>query len=302
MGRCLTYQVPPRDGCLGGEKTRERRSSAAPIPSKRFTRGAELSMKPSKVKAKLARSEPALLVSLHLTDPSTYELAGLLGFDGIWMDLEHHAFGVETANHLIRAARAGGADVMARPAKGEYMRLGRLLESGAHGIMYPRCESAAEAAEVVTWSKFAPLGKRGYDGGNADSPYCLMPLANYIQEANRQTFVVIQIETPEAVEQADAIAAIEGVDVLFVGPADLSILSGVPGQFDHERMQASIRKVADAARRAGKAWGMPTGSVEQTKKLMDLGARFICHGCDIVMVKTAMEQIRDRFSPLGFTF
>jgi 4-hydroxy-2-oxoheptanedioate aldolase len=259
-------------------------------------------MHQSKVKAKLSRNEPAHCISLHLTDPSIYELAGLMGFDGIWMDLEHHAYSVETAAGLMRAARVGGADIMARPAKGEFMRMGRLLEAGATGIMYPRCSSAAEAAEVVRWSKFAPLGTRGFDGANPDAPYLALPFERYIREANEQTFVVIQIEEPAAVENAAAIAAVEGVDVLFLGPADLSILSGVPGQFDHPKMQESIKQVAAAAKSAGKHWGMPSGSLEQIQQLLDMGARFICHGCDIVMVKQGLEQAQRNLAPLGFTF
>src|SRR5262245_4568960 len=121
-------------------------------------------MRPSKIKAKLRRNEPVLLTTLHLTDGSLYELTSLLGFDGVWMDLEHHGYTVETATELMRAARVGSCDILARPAKGEFMRLGRLLEAGAQGILYPRCDNADEAREVVTWSKFAPLGKRGLDG------------------------------------------------------------------------------------------------------------------------------------------
>src|SRR5438046_6981312 len=117
-------------------------------------------MRTSKIKAKLKRNEPVLLTTLHLTDPSLFELASLMGFDGIWMDLEHHGYSVETATALMRAARVGSADILARPAKGEYMRLGRLLEAGAQGTMYPRCADAVEAREVVRWSTSAPLGRR----------------------------------------------------------------------------------------------------------------------------------------------
>src|SRR6185437_152013 len=209
-------------------------------------------MRTSKVKAKLSRGEPVLVPALHFTDPSVYEMTSLMGFDCIWMDLEHHAYSVETAGHLMRAARVGGADLMARPAKGEFMRMGRLLEAVAQGIMYPRCDDADEARQVVRWAKFAPLGTRGFDGGNPDAPYGSMPMESYLREANAQTFLVVQIEDLQAVEQSRAIAEVEGVDVLFVGPADLSILSGVPGEFDHPRVQDAIRKVAEAAKRAGK--------------------------------------------------
>src|SRR5438874_141706 len=189
-------------------------------------------MRSSRIKAKLKRNEPVLLTTLHLTDPSLFELTSLMGFDGIWMDLEHHGYSVETATALMRAARVGGADILARPAKGEFMRLGRLLEAGAQGIMYPRCADAAEAREVVTWSKFAPLGKRGFDSGNADVPYCMMPMDEYVRAANEQTFLVIQLEDRQAVANAKAIAEVEGVDVLFFGPADFMVLNGIPGQFD----------------------------------------------------------------------
>jgi 4-hydroxy-2-oxoheptanedioate aldolase len=260
-------------------------------------------MRKSKVKAKLAHNEPVLLTTLHLTDPSLYELTSLMGFDGIWMDMEHHGYSLETAQTLMRSARVGTADIMVRPAKGEFMRLGRMLESGAQGILYPRCDDAAEAAEVVKWAKFAPLGKRGFDGGNADAPYCFMSsLAEYIRAANAETFVVIQIEEQHAVDNARAIAEVEGVDALFVGPSDFSVLSGIPGQFDHPRVQGAIRAVADAARRAGKHWGLPSGSPEQTRQLLEMGARFLCHGCDLIMVKTGLEQIQQKFQPLGFTF
>src|SRR5262249_53592561 len=144
-------------------------------------------MRTSRIKAKLKRNESVLITQLHLVDPSVFELASLMGFDGIWMDLEHHGYSLETASALMRAARVGCSDIVARPAKGEFMRMGRMLEAGATGIMYPRCSDAAEAAEVVTWTKFAPLGRRGFDGAGADAPYCTMSVADYVRQANEQT-------------------------------------------------------------------------------------------------------------------
>jgi 4-hydroxy-2-oxoheptanedioate aldolase len=259
-------------------------------------------MRPSKIKAKLARREPVLVTSLALTDASLFELASLMGFDGIWLDLEHHAHSVETAATLMRAARVGSSDVMARPAKGEFMRLARLLEAGATGIMYPRCDNAQEARDLVTWSKFHPKGKRGIDSANADNPYCMMPLVPYVEYANDQTFLVAQIEDPAALEHVDEIAAVDGIDVLFFGPGDFGVLSGIPGQSEHPSYPAAIKRVAAAAERAGKAWGMPSGTPERTKELLDMGARFIATGADILMVKTGLESIQEKYASLGFTF
>ena len=259
-------------------------------------------MRPSRIKAKLARNEPVLVTTLHLTDPSLFELTSLMGFDGIWMDLEHHAYSVETAENLIRAARVGGADILARPAKGEFMRIGRLLEAGAHGIMYPRCDSVEEAQQVICWTKFAPLGERGFCGGNADMPYCAMPIDEYVRQANAETFVVIQIEDAASVQQAEQIAALEGVDVLFLGPADFSILGGIPGQLDHSTVQDAIDTIAAAAKTTGKHWGMPCFSVDHARQLLDKGARFLAHKSDIVTVKQSHEQLQTEFAELGFNF
>ncbi len=259
-------------------------------------------MRPSRIKTKLQRGEPVLVTTLHLIDPSIYELVSLMGFDGIWMDMEHHTYSLETGADLMRAARVGVADIIARPAKGEFMRMQRMLEAGAHGIMYPRCDNAEEAAEVVGWAKFAPMGRRGCDGANPDMPYLTMPIDEYVAEANRQTFVVIQIESPEALERVDEIAAVDGVDILLLGPGDFSILSGIPGRLYDDRVAEAKRKVAEAARRAGKNWGCPAMSVEQAEEMMEMGARLICYQADIVMIKNGFEQVQREMTPLGFTF
>ena len=259
-------------------------------------------MRRSIIKEKLARNEAVLLTQLHLTDPSVFELTSLMGFDGIWMDLEHHAYSMETAAVLMRAARVGKADILARPGKGEFARVSRLFEAGAQGIMYPRCDDAEEAVEVVEWAKFAPEGKRGVDGGNADMPYCTMPMADYVKTANAETFILIQLEEPAAVDHARAIAEVPGVDVLFFGPGDFSVLTGRPGDFDHPSALEAVEKIAQAAKQAGKHWGTACFSAEHARSLLDMGARFLCYGADIIMVKQGLEQMQRMFSPLGFDF
>lgn len=259
-------------------------------------------MRPSRIKAKLRRNEPALVVVLHLLDPSLFELTSLMGFDGIWMDLEHHATGQETASMLMRAARVGATDIVARPAKGEFMRMCRLLEAGAQAIMYPRCDSAAEAAEVVRWAKFAPLGQRGVDGANPDGLYCSLPLEAYLRRANEETIVIVQIESPEALERVDEIARVPGVDLLLLGPGDLSVLSGVPFSFESPLVMGAIDRVAAAAAAAGIHWGMPSSGPEHSRMLLAKGARLVCHGADILMVKRGLETIRREYGEMGFTF
>lgn len=260
-------------------------------------------MRASRVLGKVRSGEPAMGIALHLADPSVYEMAGLMGFDAIWMDMEHHVFSLETAAALMRAARVGGSDVVARPAKGEFMRMGRMLEAGATGIMYPRCDSAEEAREVVTWAKFAPLGRRGFDGSGPDVPYLLTPMDRYLREANEQTFVIIQLEEPHAVDRAEEIAAVPGVDMLMFGPADFSVITGVPGEFSHPSVKEAQEKVARAAKNNGKDWAATCGSVEVARAMIEMGARLVFHGCDIVFVKNGLERVQGEFSKeLGIRF
>ncbi len=259
-------------------------------------------MRKSRIKRKLQHNQPVLITALFLTDPSIFELASLMGFDGIWMDMEHHFLSLETAGQMMRAARVGTSDIIARPAKGEFMRMGRMLEAGAQGIMYPRCDNAQEAADVVRWSKFAPLGQRGFDSGNPDNPYCSVPPQQYVQQANDETFVVIQLESPAAVDQAAEIAQVEGVDALILGPADFSILAGIPGQFEHPLIDDALRRIATATHAVGKHWGCPGVGAERARELLDRGARLLFSGADILLVKAGLEQLQRDFKPHGCCF
>lgn len=259
-------------------------------------------MRLSKTLSKWRAGEPVLGITLHLTDPSVYELASLMGFDLIWMDLEHHATSLETAASLMRAARAGNSDILARPAKGELMRTARLLEAGAQGIIYPRCTSPEEATEVVRNVKFPPHGDRGLDGAGPDAPYGSMPLKDYLETANRETFLLLQIEDPEGLTNAEAIALVEGVDMLFFGPGDYSIRAGFPGDYQDPRYWQALEKVAHAAKTAGKMWGTPAFSADHAKKLLDTGAMLVTRTSDLTILRLALQDLQKEFSPIGFDF
>ncbi len=261
-------------------------------------------MRPSRVKQRWAAGKPALCTVVHLTDPSIAELASLMGFDCLWFDLEHHATSVETAGQMMRGARVGVSDVLARPGKGEFMRMGRLLEAGAHGILYPRCDDAAEAAEVVRWGKFAPIGQRGIDAANPDAPFMPADTAEYIRRANEQTWIAVQIESPDAAEHAQAMAAVEGVDMIFFGPGDYSVLTGAPGQmWDAPHVLDAAERVAKATLAEGKHFGTTTaGSIEHARRLLDMGATFLAGDGDIGLLKTGWRQMQKQHAALGFEF
>jgi len=175
----------------------------------------------------------------------------------------------------------------------------RAMEFGANGIMVPHCRSVAEARQWVEWCRFPPLGKRGIDAAGADADYMLADPLEHLRHANEETFLVLQIEDREAVDCVDEIAAVEGVDLLFVGHGDLSASYGVPFQFDHRSVQGAIDKVACACAKAGKYWGMPTGSPAAAQKLIDRGARMItCAGDHGLLVNGFRDAIRE-FAEVG---
>lgn len=259
-------------------------------------------MRKSIVLEKIKKREPVLAVITELCDPCVIELASLMGFDALWLDLEHHALSVEKAQDLMRAARIGKSDIMARPGKGEFMRMSRLLEAGAQGIMYPRVESVKEAKDVVKWAKFYPEGERGVDGANPDVPYGSLPYSKYIKTANQETFLVVQIEDKKALKIAPEIADISGVDVIFLGPLDFSVLNGYPGDTTHKDILEAFKIMNKAANDAGKIWGTLAGSLDYVKLAREYGASFICYGEDFMFVKEGFEKVQADCLKLGFSF
>jgi 4-hydroxy-2-oxoheptanedioate aldolase len=134
-------------------------------------------------------------------------------------------------------------------------------------------------------------------------PYCSMPAAQYIREANEQTFVIIQIEEEAALEHIDGIFAVDGVDAVFLGPGDFSALGGYPGQLGHPRIEAAVERIAIAARRAGKHWGRPVvASAQEAERYLTMGARFLGYSSDLQIIKRGLEEIQRDFSAIGFEF
>ena len=248
-------------------------------------------MKISKVKQIWKDGGLALGTLIKSNDPVHSEVISQMDFDFLWYDLEHGDKSLETFANLSRATRVGDVDVLARPARWEYMRMGRILEAGAQGIMYPRCESAEEAREVIRFSKFYPLGERGFDGGNADNNFGQYPTDGYTNDANDQTWITIQIESPAALPHVREIAEIEGVDCVFLGPGDMSLMTGIPGRTKDESIQTIAKQIAKDTLAAGKVFGTMIFDMDNANFMQDIGARMLIHGADIVWYKNAHMQL-----------
>lgn len=253
-----------------------------------------LTMRPSRVLAKLRAGEVVNCFKLNLADARAVEIAALAGFDCLWLDREHVPNDLAVIEQGIWAAKAHDADVMVRVARGSYSDYIRPLEMDAAGIMVPHVMSLADAQAVVRMTRFHPLGRRPVDGGNADGAYCGIDFVEYLQQANDQRFVVVQIEDPEPLAELDAIAALPGIDMLFFGPGDFSHAIGAPGVWDHPQLLDARRRVAEAARAHGKFAGT-VASPANLAELIDLGYRFLSLGADVVGLSQYCRAMRAEF-------
>jgi 2-keto-3-deoxy-L-rhamnonate aldolase RhmA len=256
-------------------------------------------MRTNRILARLREGGATLVASPSSYDsPKIVEMLGLLDFDGVWIDMEHMDYGYEHVFNMGLACRATQMEAMVRIRRGAYWSYSRALEAGATGLMVPHCRSAADAAEMVRWTRFHPQGLRGMDGVEPLADYGLTPMAEYMAHANNETFLAVQIEDREAVDDIDAIAATPGVDILFVGPGDLSQSYGIPLQTQHPLMLNAIAQVAQAAARHGKWWGLPVGSAEIAAHYHAQGARFFACGAAIIILQQGFRRIREEFAPL----
>ncbi|HPO52695.1 MAG TPA: aldolase/citrate lyase family protein, partial [bacterium] len=163
-------------------------------------------MRRSRVLNKLRKGEIALSTKINLTDPVSVELAALAGFDCVWLDMEHIPCDWENICNMVRMAKIYDIDSMVRVPKGSYSDLIKPLEADATGIIYPHLMNLEEAKKLVYFTKFHPVGRRPLDGGNADAKYCQIDIQAYVQMANRERFVMAQVEDPEILSELEDIA------------------------------------------------------------------------------------------------
>ncbi len=233
----------------------------------------------------------------QIISPKLIEVVGLHGgFDGLWLDFEHAGFGMRDIELATLAANSHGLDHFVRQPATDYAAIMRSLEAGANGVMVSMVRSPEEAEQAVRWSKFHPRGERGMNGGNRDGNFGLMPMTDYVREANARTFVGIQIETASAIASAKEIAQVPDVDLLFVGPADISQVLGVPGDFENPKCLDAIEGIAQACAEAGKPWGVVPRGPEYAKRMADWGCKMFVFGFDIRALHDGIIAAKSRYS------
>jgi 4-hydroxy-2-oxoheptanedioate aldolase len=233
----------------------------------------------------------------QLVSPKFVEIIAMHGgFDGIWLDHEHSGISTEQIEQATLAARAWGLDSFVRLAPMDYAAVMRPLEAGAGGIMVAQVRNAPQTEQIVRWIKFHPRGTRGFNGLGYDGGYGSMPSADYAAKANRETFLAVQIEHADAVKDIERIAAVQDVDLLFIGPADLSQSLGIPGSWDHPQLWAAIEKVARAAMENNVAWGILPKDAEHARRCVELGCRCLAIGFDVWAVHLGIKATQSQFA------
>ena len=202
------------------------------------------------------------------------------GFDYVFIDMEHGAFDLETVYDMIGASVKAGITPIVRVGELAYSLVARLLDSGAQGIILPRVEDPVALREALSWMRYPPEGKRGYGVSPYMVDYESRSFTEIIDHLNRNTLAVAQIETLAAVDRADELLSSKGLDIVMVGPADLSISLGVAGQFDHPLLISTVQRVIDKCREHNVVPGIQTRGAAMAKAWAGRGMRFVGAGAE----------------------
>jgi 2-keto-3-deoxy-L-rhamnonate aldolase RhmA len=254
-------------------------------------------MRPNHVKNKLTAGGKSIGTFIfEFNTTGIGRIVAEAGADFAVFDMEHTGWSVESIRMLIATTRSTNLIPYVRIPATEYHFIARALDMGAMGIMVPMVESVQQAEILVAAAKYPPIGRRGAAFGIAHDDYSGGDIVHKISTANSETHLIAQIETAAGIENVDAIAAVDGIDVLWIGHFDLSNSLGIPGRFDHPRFQDALKAVLAACRRYGKVPGFMAGSIDNGKSLLDQGFRMLAYGGDLWLYQQA---IRDGVSALN---
>jgi 2-keto-3-deoxy-L-rhamnonate aldolase RhmA len=240
-------------------------------------------------RARVLAGETLFGLFLDLGSPWSAELAGQAGYDWLLVDLEHGMATEADLPGMLMAVESTGAAALVRPQSGERLRVGRALDMGAAGIMIPRLDSAAEAAQAVAYLRYPPAGVRGVALRARGAGLGTIGHAD-VAKITENIVGIVQIESVGALREADAIAAIDGVDVLFVGPADLTHSLGIPGQFENPTYRDALRSVVAACRAHGKATGILVYDPDLAPDLVALGITVVGIGADGAIISAGSRK------------
>jgi 2-keto-3-deoxy-L-rhamnonate aldolase RhmA len=227
----------------------------------------------------------------QLRDPEIARILKAAGFDYAYLDGEHGCFGIETQQDICRVAGLCGLTIFARVADMQYDLIARSLDCGADGIIFPRVESPELLEQAVSWCKFPPVGIRGFGLTAMQNNYENVTIPQVMTHRNENGMVILQIETQRAFEAREELLSVPGIDVVMVGPVDLSISLGVPGQFDDPKMEATLDAIRETCDAKGIAPGIQARNLALSSKWRDRGYRFLGTASEWAMMLEKGKEI-----------
>lgn len=249
-------------------------------------------MRKNLTKEKIQAGETAYGVFVNVSNPSLVEIVGHLGFDFALIDAEHGPMGLESCEQMIRAADAANTTPLVRVAMNIQQNILRYLDMGALGVQLPLLNNKADVESVVRSVRYRPVGRRGLAGVRANNWGMWGPMAEYVEEANRQNLVIVQIETLEAVENIKEILTVPDIDIVFIGPNDLSAAMGYTGQQNHPEVHKTIDNLVKEIHAAGKATGTIAYDADTLKLRKEQGFKFIVYNIVAMIVKSGREYLK----------
>ena len=225
--------------------------------------------------------------------PEVAKLLAAAGFHWAFLDTEHGNFDLETIQDISRVAVMAGLSPIVRVADLQYSLVARAFDCGAQGVIFPRVESPELLERAVSWTKFPPVGVRGYGLATVQIDYATATFNEIIEHSNANTMVVLQIETKKALDAREELISVPGIDAVMIGPADLSISLGVPGEFQHPKMVEAMEAIRDTCNRHGVAPGTQTRSAQLARFWKDRGMRFLgCSNETAMLYDRAVELVK----------
>jgi 2-dehydro-3-deoxyglucarate aldolase/4-hydroxy-2-oxoheptanedioate aldolase len=249
-------------------------------------------LRENRVKTALLAGKTVVGAGLTIAaNPLVVRVLAEAGYDWLFIDVEHTAIAPDMLAAVVQMARLAGISPIVRVQDSEYHLIANVLDMGADGIIVPRVETAEQAARVVSYARFPPEGVRGC-GTTATLDYQRPEWTQALPWLNRQTLVAIQVESARAVANLEAILQVPGMDAVFVGPLDLSISLGLPGQFGHPKVIAAIEQIVDTCVAAGKPVGTVLGTPEALRPWWQRGMRFLtCSGDANMLLDTGSRHV-----------
>ena len=254
-------------------------------------------MKPNRVRQLLAEGKtPIGHMIMEFSTRGIAKIVEAAGVDFVLIDGEHSGFDMGQIDDLLAWFKATPIAPFVRVPSSDYHFIARVMDAGALGVMVPNVKSAEQSKAIVNSMRYAPEGKRGLGLGGSLNDFVRPNPKEYMREANRNNMVICQIESKEALDNLDAIAATPGVDVLWVGHFDLTQSLGIVGEFHHDDFLNALKRVVEVTKQCGQAAGIQPGSLEQARSWMDIGCNMISysadHGVYSAALHSAVEDLR----------